>query len=119
MSEVTERIKMVRKTNKLSQEKFGNKLGITRDAVNNIERNRVQIKESTLLLVCRQFNVSYDWLKYGEGEMDLDSSDDSVMTVIKEKYDIDELDEKLIREYLSLTPHQRASIKDYFKQVFG
>ena len=35
------------------------------------------------------------------------------------KYDIDEFDEKLIREYLSMTPQQRASIKDFFKKFFG
>lgn len=118
MSDLTERIKLVRKTNKMSQEKFGEKLGATRDAINNIERDRVSIKESVLLLICKQFDVNYDWLKYGNGEMKVES-DDSIITAIKGRYAIDDLDEKLIREYLELTPEQRTAIKDYFKKVFG
>lgn len=119
MKSVAERIRFVRKNNKLNQTKFGAVLGVSRDVIGNIEIGRVEPKESFLLLLCRQFNINYDWLRYGEGEMDLDSSDDSIITAVKEKYDIDEFDEKLIREYLSMTPQQRASIKDFFKKFFG
>ena len=55
---------------------------------------------------------------YGEGNRDADS-DDSIVMTIKEKYDIDDLDEKIIREYLELTPEQSKVFKEYCKKVFG
>lgn len=118
MSSVPERIKIVRKANKLSQEKFGSQLGVSRDVITSYEVGRVEPKESFLLLVCKQFEINYDWLLYGDGEMKMES-DDSIITAIKGRYAIDDLDEKLIREYLELTPDQRTAIKDYFKKVFG
>ena len=40
--EIYERIKELRKVHlKLSQEKFGDMLGVNRDVINNIERNRL------------------------------------------------------------------------------
>lgn len=57
---------------KLSQEKFGNKLGVSRDVINNIENNRLsrpEQKEPLYRLICQEFNINENWLRTGEGEM--------------------------------------------------
>lgn len=54
---------------------------------------------------------------YGNGTRDSDSNH-SIMMTIKEQYNIDDLDEKIIKEYLNLTPNQRKVFKDFFKKVF-
>jgi transcriptional regulator with XRE-family HTH domain len=112
------RVKEVRTAHKLSQPKFAERLGVTRDVIANIETGRVEPKEPLLMLMCRIYDINYDWLMYGEGNRDADS-DDSIVMTIKEKYDIDDLDEKVIREYLELTPEQRKVFKEYCKKVFG
>jgi transcriptional regulator with XRE-family HTH domain len=68
---INERIKEIRKAQnpKLNQLEFGNKMGISRDAISNIELGRVVPPESTIKLICATFGVSYAWLKDGIGMM--------------------------------------------------
>ena len=63
------RIKAVRETLKLSQREFGEKLGVSRDVIGNIEYNRVPPKELFLRHMCELYNVNQHWLETGEGEM--------------------------------------------------
>ena len=76
MQTISDRIKLVRlnaEGKKLTQEEFGKRLGISRGAVTNLEdaENRLPngISESTILLICRTFNVQSEWLRTGEGDM--------------------------------------------------
>ena len=66
---MNERIKKLRQTLGLSQDEFGRRLGVTRGAVTNIELNKVAPKPLFVDLICREFNVSEEWLRTGEGEM--------------------------------------------------
>ena len=71
--EIYERIKELRKkTLKMSQTAFGNRLGVNRDTINNIELNRLKKPEQKLSLyklICSEFNVSEEWLLNGTGDM--------------------------------------------------
>lgn len=66
---MSNRIKAIRKALKLSQREFGEKLGVSRDVISNIEYNRVPPKELLLRHICQLYNVNEHWLKTGEGEM--------------------------------------------------
>ncbi len=66
---MNERIKELRLKLKLSQEEFGDKLGITKASISRIEKAQVKITESNILAICREFNVRREWLETGEGEM--------------------------------------------------
>lgn len=66
---MNERIKELRKFLGLSGEKFGEKLGITRGAVSNIENGSRNVTEQIVKSICREFGVSEQWLRTGEGEM--------------------------------------------------
>lgn len=63
------RIKAVRVALKLSQREFGEKLGVSRDVISNIEYARVAPKELLLRHICQLYKVNERWLKTGEGEM--------------------------------------------------
>lgn len=63
------RVRELRKYLKMSQAAFGEKLGISRDAVNNLERDRAPLTELKARAICTVFNVNYDWLTGGEGNM--------------------------------------------------
>lgn len=63
------RIKELRKFFGLTQTAFGDKIGITRNAVNNVENGRVDPSEIFIKSVCREFGVNENWFRYGEGEM--------------------------------------------------
>ena len=64
-----ERFKMIRNALKLSQDEFGEKLGLTRGAIANVELGRTEAKPLFISLVCPTFNVNETWLRTGEGEM--------------------------------------------------
>ena len=84
---MNERIKQLRLTLGLSQEEFGNRLGMGRGAITNIELKKVEPKPLLVSLICREFRVSETWLRTGEGEMflpmDADEELARVLTEIK------------------------------------
>ena len=64
-----ERIKEIRKTLDLTLDKFGEKLGVTKQTVSRIENGVNNVTDQMARSVCREYNVNYDYLMYGEGEM--------------------------------------------------
>lgn len=69
---IYERIKELRKELGLNQEEFGERLGVSRSVIANIEYDRLKRpdqKESLYKLICKEFNVNEEWLRTGEGEM--------------------------------------------------
>ena len=64
-----ERIKHIRKHQKLTMEKFGNRLGVTKMTISRLESGSNNLTEQMSKSICREFNVNENWLKNGEGEM--------------------------------------------------
>ena len=61
-----ERIRLIRHEMKLTQTAFATRVGVTRDVVASWENGRVEPPEAVIRLVCREQNISYDWLKNGQ-----------------------------------------------------
>lgn len=70
-----ERVKQIRTSEQINftLEKFGNRLGVTKTAISNIEKGNRSLTEQMKKLICREFNVNYIWLTTGEGNMFLDN----------------------------------------------
>ena len=64
-----ERIKDVRKNLGLTLEKFGEKIGVKKNAISAVENNRNSLSEQMAKSICREYNVNETWLRTGEGEM--------------------------------------------------
>lgn len=64
-----DRLKEVRKSLNLTMERFGEKLGVTRTAISNIENGHRSLTEQMFRSICREFNVNENWLRTGEGTM--------------------------------------------------
>lgn len=73
-----ERVREIRKNFNLTLEKFGEKIGVGKSSVSDIENNRRSLTEHMTKSICREFNVDYIWLTTGEGEMFVDSDDDFI-----------------------------------------
>lgn len=65
----------------MSQETFGQKLGVTRAAISRIESGKSSLTESNIKLICSLFNVSEDWLRTGAGEMFVELSQQDAMFI--------------------------------------
>lgn len=106
-----ERVKEIRKALGLTLDKFGEKVGVKKQTVSRIENGVNNVTDQMVLSICREFNVNYDYLMNGEGEM----FDDLPQTVLDElcvQYDLDDLDRTLVEMYLEM-PEQ---VRDYLKQ---
>lgn len=66
---IVERMIAVRKTLKLSQREFADRLGIKRNAVSMIEVGINTLTDQNIKLICMNFNVHEEWLRTGIGEM--------------------------------------------------
>lgn len=63
------KVLLVRKQLNLSQDAFGEKLGLTKSGVSKIERGERGLTDTMFKLVCSTYNVNPNWLRTGEGEM--------------------------------------------------
>ena len=66
---MNERIRELRKKLRLSGEKFGEKIGLKRVAISQLETGRTTPTNQTIMSICREFNVSEEWLRNGTGDM--------------------------------------------------
>lgn len=64
-----ERLKQLRKSQGLTQQKFAEKIGVRQNTVAQYEIGRNQPIDSVITLICREFNINETWLRTGEGEM--------------------------------------------------
>ncbi len=62
---VNERVKKIRKLENLTMESFGEKLGVGRTAISNIESGNRNVTAQMFKSICREFNVREEWLRDG------------------------------------------------------
>ena len=66
---VGSRIKKLRNSLDLTQQKFADRLGIQRGIIGKYEVDVSAPSDAVISLICREFNVREAWLRTGEGEM--------------------------------------------------
>lgn len=64
-----DRLKEIRKALHLTQQKFADKLGVKQNTIAQYEMGRNEPSDAVIISICREFNVSEDWLRTGKGEM--------------------------------------------------
>ena len=80
-----DRIKEIRKAHGLSQAAFGDKLGVSRDVINNLELGRVVPTDLIINMICAKFGVDENWLRTGDGDMYTASTrDDKIAAFVGE-----------------------------------
>ena len=112
-----ERIKEIRKDLNLTLEKFGEKLGVTKVAISNIEKGNRNLTDQMIKAICREYNVNYDYLMYGTGEKFSDLPE-TILEELCTQYDLDELDKQIIDIYISLPKQLRDSVKEHIKKAY-
>ena len=117
-----ERIRKIRKTLKLTQVEFGEKIGVKGNTVTNYETGLRNPTDAVLLSICREFNVNEGWLRTGEGEM-FQIPDDEDAALISEV--LENPDDKfyqmllnMVRTYRQLSPESKKVAEDFIDQLF-
>ena len=64
-----DRIKQIRKDNDLTQQEFATRLGVSRSGVASYENGDREPINAVISLICREFDINEEWLRYGTGPM--------------------------------------------------
>lgn len=80
---IGERVRVLRKTLKLTQEQFGDALSLSAASISQIESGVVRLTERTTRGICNEYGVSRNWLLSGNGEMFSPKQDTSEMLVLE------------------------------------
>lgn len=117
--ELYERIRYLRKEHlHLSQEAFGERLGVSRSVIKNIELDalaRPDQKLSLIKLICKEFSISENWLLYGEGEMEV-QPDTFSLDEFARQHNATELELNILKAYFELDPDLRNDLVQHFKE---
>lgn len=115
---IGERIKILRKELKLSQAAFGDKIGVKRDVIANIELERAPVKDLVIRMICRTFNVNPLWLETGEGEMFLDLPD-VILDDLAIEFDLSPTEKNIVTNYLRMSPEDRRKVSELLRKLLG
>ena len=111
-----ERIKTIRKSLGLTLEKFGAKLGVKKNAISQLENGINNLTDQMAKLICREYNVRYDYLINGEGEMFSDLPK-TLLGELCQEYDLDDFDKSILEMYIEFPKEQREYIKSRALQI--
>lgn len=112
-----ERVKEIRKSLGLTPEKFGERIGVTRGSMSNIENGNRNLTEQMTKSICREFSVDYMWLTTGEGEMFIDSDDDFIERIDRIMAGEDEARKNLFKFMLELSDEDIAALDRLMKKA--
>ena len=82
---MNERLKKLRKALDLTQQEFGDRIGIKRNTLANYEIGRNEPIDAVVNLICREFSVSETWLRTGEGEMFMERTRDDELAAFMDE----------------------------------
>ncbi|RGT74306.1 helix-turn-helix domain-containing protein [Agathobacter rectalis] len=112
-----ERIREVRNALGLTLEKFGDRLGVTKVAISNLEKGNRNLTEQMAKAICREFNVDYMWLTTGDGEMFIDTDDDFIERIDRIMAGEDEARKNLFKFMLELSDDDIAALDRLMKKA--
>ena len=116
-----DRIKEIRKDSGLSQEKFAEKLGLSKNFINQLENGKKNPSNRTILDICHKFNVSEDWLKNGNGTMYNLPVDEDMVFIESLMTDKDnpfyDLIMKTLKTYNALNDENKKVVKSFAQSL--
>ena len=117
-----ERIKSVRKQNKLTQTEFAKSLGASRGMIVNVEMDKISnmtAKKPLLQLICDKYGINPAWLIDGEGEMMQDlSREQEIIRAVSEMFTGDDsFKQDIISMLVKLPDEHWGLLKDMAQRL--
>jgi len=114
---IGDRIKQIRKENKKSQDAFGEIIRIGKSAVSKLENGENSPSDQTVTLICNEFNINEEWLRYGTGEMEKTRDDRLAEYIGSIAKGDDEFILDLIEVYMELDQSSKDALKMIAKKM--
>lgn len=103
---MNKRIHKLRKTLKLNQKEFAEKIGLKQNAISYIEKDGATVTEQNIKNICSQFSVNEEWLRNGIGQMFMENQKKQ-----KEFFDIFSELNPILQEYLIKTAEELYAVQ--------
>lgn len=113
-----ERVYELRKSLDLTLEKFGERLGVTKVAISNIENGKRNVTEQMKRAICREFNVSIAWLEEGIGDM-FTNLPETLLDELANEYNLNDQMKKLIKTLLELDENSQNTLINILEKTFS
>lgn len=113
-----ERVKEVRKSAGLTLEKFGEIIGMKKAGVSQIETGRNSLTDQAARSIAREFAVSEEWLRTGEGPMRTIQSD-QIVAEVREKLHLSEWGTTALERFLRLPSDDQRELLRILEDLFG
>ena len=107
MNDIALRIEQLIKRLEMSNAEFARRIGVTRSSVSLWISGQIIPSETTLREICRQFNVDYNWLKFGQSEMFLKTAE-SFSKAMQSKFELSDTETLFISTFLVYDPLKSA-----------
>lgn len=119
--EIGKRVRKIRLQKGISQEQFGELIGIKKAAVSKIENVDNSLSRSNLISICKQFNINEEWLLYGKGEMFIPESRENEIRAFFENAmssdtDLAKIQRKFINTLISLDKEEWIVLDRFMKK---
>lgn len=113
---IGKRIKELRKDIlKLNQTDFGAPLGLTYSAIGGYEKEIRNVSDQSILAICREYGVSEQWLRTGEGPVFMEAGTFSLDEFARQ-HNATELELNILKAYFELDPALRNDLVQHFKE---
>lgn len=110
------RIKQIRKSKKITQAEFGEKIGFKQTAIGQFENGTRGVSDRTIMLLCQAYSVNEEWLRNGTGEMFI-NDDNALVASLAQQYGLDDIGRKIIETYIKLPESQRMAINGFVQNL--
>ncbi|MFQ6794709.1 MAG: helix-turn-helix domain-containing protein [Thomasclavelia sp.] len=100
---------------KITQSNFGEKIGLGKTAISKIENGTTILTERNIKNICREFNVNYSWLVYGEGEI-FNTIEKTLIDRLADEFQLSQIQIRMIEAIMELNDEQ---INMFTSKFFG
>lgn len=109
-----ERIFKVRKHYNLSMQAFGDRLGVSKEAIRLLEKGATSPSERTIRDICKTYHVNENWLRTGEGGDDpvMDEPSRAALDQVADQYNLGELERLILETFITMPESDRRAFAD-------
>ena len=110
-----DRVRYIRNDKNLTLEKFGQKIGLKKNSLSQIENGINELTEQNKKAICREFHVNYAWLNEGIGEI-YNNVGETLVSRLADEYQLNDVQIRMIEAILELSDEQ---INMFTSKFFG
>ena len=111
-----ERLKELRAALGVGQIEFSKRINVAQSTYAQFETGRREPRNIHISQICTTFNVNEHWLRTGEGDMFVKTSD-SMMENFCTKYNLDSISRSILEIFIELPPEYRHAILDAARKL--